>query len=68
MSFLSVKLIDQKESTFISFKKILTLPAVWWQRSIMRNQLSKLPDYRLKDMGISQEEVCVEVNKAFWEK
>lgn len=68
MSFLSVKLIDQKESTFISFKKILILPAVWWQRSIMRNQLSKLPDYRLKDMGISQEEVCVEVNKAFWEK
>ena len=68
MSFLSVKLIDQKESTFISFKKILILPAIWWQRSIMRNQLSKLPDYRLKDMGISQEEVCVEVNKAFWEK
>ena len=68
MSFLSVKLIDQKESTFISFKKILILPAVWWQRSIMRNQLRKLPDYRLKDMGISQEEVCVEVNKAFWEK
>ena len=68
MSFLSVKLIDQKESKFISFKKILILPAIWWQRSIMRNQLRKLPDYRLKDMGISQEEVCVEVNKAFWEK
>lgn len=49
-------------------KKILTISAVWWQRSIMRHQLGELPAYRLEDMGISEEEAFAESQKPFWVK
>lgn len=49
-------------------KKILTILAVWCQRSRMRRQLSQLPVYRLEDMGISEEEVIAELQKSFWQQ
>lgn len=68
MSVLSLKRANLTVFRFYSVKKILTVLGVWLQRSHMRHQLSQLPDYRLKDIGISQEEALLESQKPFWEK
>ena len=68
MNILSADVRRQGVFKLPSVKKILTVYDVWLQRSIMRNQLGQLPDYRLEDMGISEEEAVIESKKPFWEK
>lgn len=68
MSYLTAKIKDQAVFTVISLKEILMVIDVWRERSIMRHKLGQMPDYRLEDMGISQEEALVESQKPFWEK
>jgi len=68
MDALPLKVQDQYHLRFFSLKKLLNVMTLWRQRSKMRQQLSQLPDYRLKDMGISAEQAFVESQKPFWEK
>ena len=52
----------------LSIKKILLTIKTWQERSITRHRLTKLPKYRLEDMGISPQEAIVESQKPFWEE
>lgn len=38
----------------------------WSQRSRQRKQLSKLDEHLLADIGVSFEDVWLEINKPFW--
>ena len=40
----------------------------WIQRSRQRRQLAGLDEHLLSDIGVSYEDVWLEVNKPFWEK
>lgn len=42
------------------------LLAVWAARTSQRNQLGRLNDHLLKDIGITRAEVRVEARKPFW--
>ena len=68
MSVICIESKKQVELGSFSVKKILTILSVWQQRSRMRHQLGQLPDYRLEDLGITQEEALLESRKPFWEK
>jgi uncharacterized protein YjiS (DUF1127 family) len=39
----------------------------WKQRSVSRERLANLPAYQLDDIGITEAQRQVEVNKSFWE-
>jgi uncharacterized protein YjiS (DUF1127 family) len=66
MNALALVLNSQKPSRAFSIKKILIFLRVCRERSVMRHRLSKLPDYRLEDMGISREQALVESQKPCW--
>jgi len=68
MNILRLEAVQQLSIRPFSLKKLLNVMTLWRQRSKMRQQLSQLPDYRLKDMGISAEQAIVESQKPFWEK
>ena len=68
MDALPLKVQEQYHLRPLSIKKLLNVVSLWRQRSVMRHQLSQLPDYRLNDMGISAEQAFVESQKPFWEK
>ena len=68
MNILRLEAAQQLSVRPFSLKKLLNVITLWRQRSKMRQQLSQLPDYRLKDMGISAEQAFVESQKPFWEK
>lgn len=58
-----------KESLHIRKIEILSFIALfklWRLRSSQRKQLAQLPDFMLKDMGISHADVHKEVSKPFW--
>ena len=40
----------------------------WAQRSRQRRQLAGLEEHLLSDIGVSYEDVWLEVNKPFWQK
>ena len=42
--------------------------SIWQQRSRQRRQLTRLDDRLLTDIGVSYEDVWVEINKPFWKK
>ena len=68
MSVLSVEINKQLQFQPLPIKKMLSLPSLWRERSIMRHKLGQLPAYRLEDMGIDSEEALVESQKPFWKK
>ena len=68
MNILRLEAVQQLSIRPFSLKNLLNVVMLWRQRSVMRQQLSQLPDYRLKDMGISAEQASVESQKPFWEK
>ncbi|PJG59007.1 DUF1127 domain-containing protein [Aeromonas cavernicola] len=43
-----------------------TLLLVWLERSRSRRQLSELPDYLLKDIGLNEADRYQETTKPFW--
>lgn len=38
----------------------------WSERHRTRNRLYQMPDYMLRDIGVTRSEVEVEFNKPFW--
>lgn len=40
----------------------------WSQRSRQRKQLAVLDEHLLSDIGVSYEDIWLEVNKPFWKK
>ena len=47
--------------------KLLDIVAVWRRRARQRYLLSKMTDYQLKDIGISNAVRDYESSKAFWQ-
>lgn len=47
--------------------RILELMAAWHERSRQRRELMAMPDYLLKDMGVSREDIDREARKPFWQ-
>jgi len=66
MDILSVEIKERVEFQSVSVKKILILPKLWRERSIMRHKLGQLPAYRLEDMGIDADAAFAESQKPFW--
>jgi len=48
--------------------KVLGTLAIWEARSQERQQLSKLSDRMLVDIGLTRDQVAVEVGKYFWQQ
>ncbi len=48
--------------------KVLDTLAIWEARSQERQQLSKLSDRMLVDIGLTRDQVAVEVGKYFWQQ
>ncbi len=48
--------------------KVLDTLTIWEARSWERDQLSKLSDRMLKDIGLTRDQVAVEVGKYFWQQ
>lgn len=46
--------------------RLLDLLAVWHERTRRRRELSRMPDYLLRDMGITRADVDREIHKPFW--
>lgn len=40
----------------------------WRQRAAQRRQLATIPDYLLRDIGLSRTDTWAEVNKPFWQE
>ena len=51
----------------VNFRTVLKTLQVWHQRRVTRRQLSQLPDYLLRDIGITRADAEQEVNKTFWQ-
>lgn len=55
---------DSRRHGTISLRATLVL---WLQRSRTRRQLSHMPDYLLKDIGLNEADRFQEINKPFWQ-
>ncbi len=53
--------------TSLSIKKFYSKLGLYCQNRRTRKQLSELPDYLLRDIGITSEQVDKELKKSFWE-
>ncbi|MFA0730093.1 DUF1127 domain-containing protein, partial [Vibrio sp. 10N.222.48.A4] len=51
----------------LSIKKFYSKLGLYFQNRRTRKQLSELPDYLLRDVGITSEQVEKELKKSFWE-
>ncbi|MEZ9501987.1 DUF1127 domain-containing protein [Vibrio sp. 10N.286.51.B11] len=51
----------------LSIKKFYSKLSLYFQNRRTRKQLSELPDYLLRDVGITSEQVEKELKKSFWE-
>ncbi|NOH75960.1 uncharacterized protein DUF1127 [Vibrio crassostreae] len=51
----------------LSTKKFYSKLGMYFQNRRTRKQLSELPEYLLRDVGITQEQVDKELKKSFWE-
>ncbi|WP_210472455.1 DUF1127 domain-containing protein [Vibrio crassostreae] len=51
----------------LSIKKFYSKLGMYFQNRRTRKQLSELPEYLLRDVGITQEQVDKELMKSFWE-
>ncbi|WP_375058325.1 DUF1127 domain-containing protein [Zobellella sp. DQSA1] len=47
---------------------LLATLGLWLQRSRTRRQLSELPTYLLKDIGLNEADRYQEVSKPFWQQ
>ncbi|MCZ4308890.1 DUF1127 domain-containing protein [Vibrio atlanticus] len=58
---------NQSFLSSLSIKKFYSNFERYLQNSRTRKQLSELPEYLLRDVGITQEQVDKELKKSFWE-
>ena len=49
------------------FGRVFSQLVIWQSRESERMHLSELPDYLLKDMGITPEQARYEASKPFWQ-
>lgn len=55
---------DSRRNGTTSLRATLVL---WLQRSRTRRQLSHMPDYLLKDIGLNEADRFQEISKPFWQ-
>lgn len=51
----------------VKVKNILTLLLTWQRNRATRIELSKMPDYILDDIGLTNQQATNEVKKYFWQ-
>ncbi len=51
----------------VKVKNILTLLFTWQRNRATRIELSKMPDYILDDIGLTNQQATNEVKKYFWQ-
>lgn len=47
--------------------RIFELMSIWNERARQRRELMEIPEYLLRDMGITAEDVYREIRKPFWQ-
>ncbi|MEZ8500091.1 DUF1127 domain-containing protein [Vibrio splendidus] len=58
---------SRANQSFLSVKKFYSNFERYLQNRRTRQQLSELPEYLLRDVGITQNQVDKELKKSFWE-
>jgi uncharacterized protein YjiS (DUF1127 family) len=57
---------EYKHSTTKAWTWVFDVLATWIERYRQRRDLASLPDYMLKDIGVSRAEAWTEAEKPFW--
>lgn len=52
----------------VAMARILRTAGIWYRRHNERRALAALPDYLLKDIGISAADAWAESRKGFWQE
>jgi uncharacterized protein YjiS (DUF1127 family) len=48
-------------------RRIRGMVATWYQRNEERNELARMSEFELRDIGFSRSDVWYEVRKQFWQ-
>ncbi|MFM2480967.1 DUF1127 domain-containing protein [Celerinatantimonas sp. YJH-8] len=60
--------VEQRNQTLKSFTlKAVELLNSWHERHRTRQQLASMPDYLLRDIGLTEQDRQQELNKPFWQ-
>ena len=62
------RLADHQPFIPVVFVWCVHIVWTWFQRQSQRRVLGALEDYRLKDIGLSREQVRREASKPFWKR
>jgi uncharacterized protein YjiS (DUF1127 family) len=54
-------------SPVVSIAGLYKTVQLWYRRTNTRNQLKRLSDQQLEDVGLTKQDVINETSKAFWE-
>jgi uncharacterized protein YjiS (DUF1127 family) len=50
-----------------AMRRIRGMVATWYQRNGERNELARMSEFELRDIGFSRSDVWYEVRKQFWQ-
>ena len=50
-----------------AMRRIRGMVATWYQRNGERNELARMSEFELRDIGVSRSDVWYEVRKQFWQ-
>ena len=62
-------ILSKKDSSFFHSQKLMTFVSLienWMQRHHQRQQLAKLGQEQLDDLGLDAQQVSMEIHKPFW--
>ena len=59
-------LTNSQPFRFHFLKRVLEQIAIWRRRSVERDQLARLDDRELRDIGLSRSLIYWELSKPFW--
>lgn len=48
------------------WRRAVDIVGLWYERSRQRSHLVELPDYLLRDIGVTRAEIEIEAAKPFW--
>ena len=66
LELVNIELTQRSVHSFIT--RAADIVSTWLQRNRQRRQLAILDEHLLSDIGVSCEDIWLEVNKPFWKK